>query len=488
MLNIIDHLVFRAKLEPGAIAIQRTDYQMTFAQLLVIVKRIVSKLRKHGVRPGDIVVTNIPDKMLDWVITLALMHESVVTCSNYLTRPIIPSISYDWLLTDTMIDGCRKERTLLIDGEWFNSIQDEPFDSPYVRQAKRLSRIVLTSGTTGMSKAVSLDFPTILERAKNSLEYILATRFLSLFPLASGLGLNNAVIRLIKGLPLYCAGSGPDTVALINRFSIEAMHGSVAQLAGLLKDAKRINQIPASLQAVIYAGGAASPAFLEGVRQELTPNIYNDFGSTETAGLCTFKPGSQTSPAICGIPYPDVSVQVVNESHEPLALEEEGLLRFQRPHMVNGYYHDPNQTAASFRDGWFYSGDRGRLMKEGVLVLTGRDSELINRGGIKIDPAAIDRYLVDYPGVEDAAAFGYCSTMGVQDFAIALVIADDFDLEALKRGLEQQFGRSRSPSYYIRVDKVPRNQTGKVLRGQLSTQFRTVLERQETATASNGRP
>jgi acyl-coenzyme A synthetase/AMP-(fatty) acid ligase len=173
----------------------------------------------------------------------------------------------------------------------------------------------------------------------------------------------------------------------------------------------------------------------------------------------------------CGYLYPDAAVEVVGESDESLPYGVEGLLRFKRPHMVNEYYNDPLLSAKYFRDGWFYSGDRGRLMNDGLLILTGRDSELINRGGIKIDPVSIDHYLVDYPGVEDAAAFGFINKIGVQDVAVAIVIADNFDIDTLKIKLHEKLGGARYPSYFIKVNKIPRNQMGKVMRGQLSKQF-----------------
>jgi acyl-coenzyme A synthetase/AMP-(fatty) acid ligase len=132
------------------------------------------------------------------------------------------------------------------------------------------------------------------------------------------------------------------------------------------------------------------------------------------------------------------------------------------------YYKNPEATYKSFKDGWFYSGDRGFLNADGSLILSGRNDELINRGGVKIDPYLIDQFLIDYPGIKDAAAFEVQNTIGISDIGLALVVPENFNLEKLKLELLKKFGRSGIPNQFYNLQKIPRNQMGKIMRFELT--------------------
>lgn len=479
MSNLIDHLVFRARLEPGAVAIQGIDRELTFGQLLYLVKIMANRLRQSGIEPGQVVITSIGDKYLDWIVTLALSHEAAISCSIQRYSPLVASkLDYSWVITDRAVDHFAPEKTILADNNWLNGLKNLPPDieAIYHQSEADINRIILTSGTTGDAKSIAISYSNVLQRAKNSLQYTCnVSSFISLFHISTGLGLNNAVISLIRGTPFYCSKSFNDAIDLINKYSIEGVHGSVIQIDHLINEAISSKKYPSSLKTVIYAGSAASPSFLKNVSATLTGNIYNDYGSTETAGLCTFKPNHQTDPAICGFPYPDVDIQVVGENHEPLSRGEEGLLRFKRAHMIDGYFNEPQSSTKFFRDGWFYPGDRGCFNKDGLLILTGRDSEVINLGGAKVDPVAIEHLLSDCHGIEDAAVFGLERERGVQQIAAAIVVADDFDMDSLKKLFAEKLPPLKRPACILRVKHIPRNQTGKVMRDRLSREFSSLF-------------
>ena len=149
--------------------------------------------------------------------------------------------------------------------------------------------------------------------------------------------------------------------------------------------------------------------------------------------------------------------------------------------MACEYFKNPEATAKCFKDGWFYPGDRGRLNKNGLLFLTGRQSEIINHGGVKIDPVTIDEHLLAYPGIEDAAAFGFMGKSGFEQVATALVAKEDFDIPALHSGLVKKFG---APVCFVRVKQIPRNQMGKVVRGQLRGRLSAILAEHERRTGT----
>ena len=182
-----------------------------------------------------------------------------------------------------------------------------------------------------------------------------------------------------------------------------------------------------------------------------------------------------------GYVVPEAEVQVVGPDDAVLGTGEEGLIRIRTSYMVQGYYNDPEETRRCFRDGWFYPGDRGKFLASGALILAGRAGELINRGGIKIDPVELDRCILDFPGVMDAAAFSFENLENVEDVGVALTVAEGFDFGALREHVVRLLGRDRSPAVLLRVQAIPRNQMGKpqrkLMRERLGESLRQILRR-----------
>jgi acyl-coenzyme A synthetase/AMP-(fatty) acid ligase len=116
------------------------------------------------------------------------------------------------------------------------------------------------------------------------------------------------------------------------------------------------------------------------------------------------------------------------------------------------------------------------LNDNGLLFLTGRETEIINRGGVKIDPVNVDEDVLAYPDIEDAAAFGFSRKAGVEEIAIAMVVKEVFDIAPRRAVLVKKFG---NPIHFFRVKQIPRNQMGKVLRRQLRKDFSAILAEQE---------
>jgi acyl-CoA synthetase (AMP-forming)/AMP-acid ligase II len=137
--------------------------------------------------------------------------------------------------------------------------------------------------------------------------------------------------------------------------------------------------------------------------------------------------------------------------------------------MGKGYFRD--HSSKSFQDGWFFPGDLGYFTETGGLMLSGRDGERINRGGVKIDPVVLDQFLLDCPGVEDAAVFEDVGQADRPRLAAVVVASPGVLLEPLREAIQRKFGVARSPSLFTKVDAIPRNAMGKVSRQELQARF-----------------
>jgi thioesterase domain-containing protein/acyl carrier protein len=154
---------------------------------------------------------------------------------------------------------------------------------------------------------------------------------------------------------------------------------------------------------------------------------------------------------------------------------QEGEIAVRGPAVASGYVDNPELTRAAFRDGWYRTGDAGRLEADGNLYLTGRLKEIINRGGEKIGPAEVDAVLAMHPAVMEAAAFAVPHRTLGEDVACAIVLrgGDSHRVSAieLRRFLAGRLAPFKVPHRIMFVDKIPRGELGKPQRWLLTERF-----------------
>jgi acyl-coenzyme A synthetase/AMP-(fatty) acid ligase len=470
--DLLEHLAFRAKLDPQGIALCDSRRSMNFSRLLTITRNVAAKLRTAGIRPGQTVVTVFPDRYWDWIFTLALLHEATVTCSLG-APPTSSDSSLDpaWIIT-TRDHPSEHDRHLVVDKEWMEDIWKSASNiehQPYASASAR-ARIVLTSGTTGSRKAVALTIGQVMARSLQVLGSTPVMSSFNLMAMSTVGGFTSAVARLINGTPVYCASHIDELIEVIERFSVQDLVASPIQLSHLIDQLERRAKPLSGIKRVRYAGSSASPTLLQRIQQYLSTNVYNVYGSTEASATCMYKPTDSTDPRVIGYPEPGVTLEIVDDDDRKLGLGQEGNIRIRTVLMADGYLNTLEHQKA-FRDGWFYPGDRGLEMPDGLIVSAGRSNEVINMGGIKIDPTAIDHFLLSLPGIRDAAAFSTVGERG-QPLVMAAIVTEAHtpDLDDLSRRLSQRLGNAVSSAALVQVSAIPRNQMGKVLRHVLATE------------------
>jgi acyl-coenzyme A synthetase/AMP-(fatty) acid ligase len=331
-------------------------------------------------------------------------------------------------------------------------------------------RMYTSSGTTGQ--------PRVIGQTGADLESM-TTRALALEPLTRGPnlcmmwlstigGFGSAHTTLWHGATLVLATAPLMVLRSINLYRVAFLRASPQQLGGLLK---MLHARPVRFPSLekIEIGGASTPrAVLLGARATLCPNVIGIYGSTE-AGLVAQAPAAilHAHPDAAGYVVPDVQVRIVDDSGHPVASDVEGLVQVRTPYMAKGYIGDHEATAASFRDGWFLPGDLGVLGADGLLRITGRADEMINAGGVKLNPASVDEFLLSQPGVRDAATFAFRQS-GRSDQVWAAVVCDEhFDEHAVLAAARARLD-SRAPKRLLLISEIPRNAMGKPMRQKLS--------------------
>lgn len=225
-------------------------------------------------------------------------------------------------------------------------------------------------------------------------------------------------------------------------------------------------------------GGAPITAELgRQVRQVFgVPGIANAWGLTEFPVAASQKPDAPPDQLdrTVGRPVAGVSIRVVDETEREVALGDEGELRLKGPQCFLGYV-DPELNADAFdADGWFRSGDRGRIDADGNVVVTGRIKDAIIRNAENISALEIEDVLATHPDVADVAV------IGVPDIRtgerVCAVVVPHPGAHPTQRSIfdhcqAQGLSKHKAPERLEIVDTLPRNLTGKVLKAELRSQF-----------------
>ena len=162
-----------------------------------------------------------------------------------------------------------------------------------------------------------------------------------------------------------------------------------------------------TLRCLAITGGKVHPAVLGALKKNLTPNIYRTYASTDSGQMAISKPADMDAkPNAAGRPVWCVDLRIVDDHNDPVKVGEVGEIICQSPLATHGYYKNPEATNASFRDGWFYTGDLGYFDEEGFLFVAGRKKDMVKSGGISIYPLEIESVIYSHPAILEAAVIG----------------------------------------------------------------------------------
>jgi acyl-CoA synthetase (AMP-forming)/AMP-acid ligase II len=335
--------------------------------------------------------------------------------------------------------------------------------------------ILFTSGTTGEPKGVVHSTRSLLARcALNRAEIgeAVLARTLNVLPVHFGHGLiGNCLTPLLAGGALHLwAPEGPAGVGELGRLIDAHGIGFMSSVPSFWTLALRMAEPPRrGTVKRVHVGSAPlghdrwqAIADWAGTRQ-----VFNAYGITETAnwigGGALDEPGSGDG-YVGRLWGGQWAVRAADGTLRQSAAEGEVLVA--TPSLMSGYLHRPDLTAAALQDGWFATGDVGRLDEGGRLTLTGRLKDEINRAGIKVQPAEVDLLLARHPAVVDVCCFAEADPASGERVAVAIVLADGatVDGQALRDWTLQHIRRECVPERYYFLSAIPRSDRGKLNR------------------------
>ena len=354
----------------------------------------------------------------------------------------------------------------------------ESFDT-VARSDEDLAAFLYTSGTTGRSKGAMLTQANLLSNAVTLTQYWRFTDadiLLHALPIfhTHGLFVASNVTLLAGGAMIFLPKFDLDAmIAWMPKAT--AMMGVPTFYTRLLDDARFTGELTKHMR--LFISGSAPLLAETHVQFETRTGhrILERYGMTET-NMNTSNPydGDRRAGTV-GFPLPGVELKVTDpDSGKTLPDGEVGQIEVRGPNVFKGYWQMPEKTAAELRDdGFFITGDLGKIDEDGYVHIVGRNKDLIISGGYNIYPKEIELVLDEQPGVLESAVIG----VPHPDFGetvLGIIVPEKGaapDLDAMMAAVSQALARFKHPRKLILRDELPRNTMGKVQKNILRDEF-----------------
>jgi len=500
------------------------------------VERLASGLARIGVTRGDNVALLLPNTPWHPISFFALtrlgarvVHISALDAKREITHKLkatgarrlittnVPGILNHAL--DQLAAGMVDEVLVGEDERW-GAGEAEPLPIPDAASVRRLSAVAsdaplnaplpsaddiavlqFTGGTTGLPKAAMLSHGNLTAAVSMYRAWRDGGR-----PLVAG---TEKVIALLPLFHIYALTTvllrhlrDGNEVLLRQRFDVETLIRDIGELK-----ASAFSGVPTMWVALLnrpgvesadfsslkscVSGGAPLPFDIQTrVEKLLGTQLNNGWGMTETAPAGSRVPSTvERRPGLIGIPLPGLSMRIVSmdDAGQDMAPGTVGEIAIRGPNVFKGYLGDETATTAAFRDGWFLTGDMGRMDERGLFEIVDRRKNMIISSGFNVYPAAIESAIYEHPAVEEVIVIGVPDGYRGQSakaFVKLKAGAAPFSLDDLTHFLADRLGRHEMPRAVEFRDALPRSPAGKLLARDLVAE----VEAEAKARAASGTP
>jgi malonyl-CoA/methylmalonyl-CoA synthetase len=470
---------------------------LTYGDMLDRTGQIANALVLAGVEPGDRVAVQVEKSVENFLLYLATLRAGAV----YLPLNTAYTLAeLDYFIGDAepklvVCDPAKREgieeiakkrgvasvETLGANGQ--GSLTDAANKAPkefsdVPREDEDLAAILYTSGTTGRSKGAMLTHRNLTSNAETLVDYWRFTDkdvLLHALPIyhTHGLFVAGNTVAFAGGAMIFLPKFDADEVMrrlpqATSMMGVPTFYTRLLNHPGLTKDA-------CAHMRLFTSGSAPLLAETHTEFQDKTGHaILERYGMTET-NMNTSNPydGDRIAGTV-GFPLPGVEVRIADpETGKVLPQGEIGVIEVKGPNVFSGYWRMPEKTKSEFRpDGFFITGDVGKIDERGYVHIVGRAKDLIITGGFNVYPKEVETEIDSLPGVVESAVIGCPHPDFGEGVTAVVVLKKDAiaDEKAIISQLEGRLAKFKLPKRVIFVDDLPRNTMGKVQKNVLREQ------------------
>ncbi len=459
-MNLALSLLAAAERTPDAEALVGPGRRSTYAELRSRAARVAAALAEQGVGPGDrvaCVLRNDPE-----TVELYWATQWLGACFV----PLSHRISDEDL--DYCIEDCGAHVVIREPGEVRALDGDDEHPGALDLDERDPSIQLYTSGTTGRPKGVPRSHGA--ERAGGLSQVVqhglsFGDRTLGVMPLYHTMGVHSLIaVSLVGGCFVAQPQWDPEeALRLVEAERVTSLYLAPTLFYDLVHHPSFGDYDTSSVRAIAYAGAPMTSALAERVAAAFDPEIFvNHYGSTEIYTFSVHR-DQRAKPGCAGRPSLNARLRL-----DPPG-DGEILCHMGSDEAFGGYWNRPDADAKAIADGWYRTGDAGRIDADGDLWVVGRVDDMIISGGENIHPVEVEDVLARAPGVREVAVVGAPDDRLGQR-VVAFVVADEGatpeSLDAFCLASDR-LARFKRPRQYRFVDELPKSPSGKILRRML---------------------
>ncbi len=474
---------------PGRPAIRLDDLVLTYSQLREAAGQVTSLLISAGIAPGDrvgLMLPNIPAFPIAFYG--ALGAGAVVVPMN----PLLKSREVAYYLGDSGAKamfawhgaageaakgaaGAGAQVIGVDDADLSAVLAGVPLEPASAPAAEDDTAVILyTSGTTGRPKGAQLTHAGLVRNARLTAETLLNNSpddvMMGCLPLFHCFGLTcglNATVMAAGTLTLLPRFEAGKALEIIERDTVTIFEGVPTMYAGMLHHPRAGVARAASLRLCVSGGAALPVEILRGFEERFGCMILEGYGLSETSPVASFNhPDKPRKPGSVGTPVEGVQMRLVGADGATVPPSEIGEIAIRGHNVMKGYWGKPEATAEAIPDGWFRTGDLGRVDEDGYYYIVDRKKEMIIRGGYNVYPREIEDVLYEHPAVAEAAVIGLPHPDLGEEVAAAVTLKPGATATAdeLRNFARDRVAAYKYPRHVWLVPELPKGPTGKILR------------------------
>ena len=497
MTNLATIVATSAGKNPAGIAIKMDDVEISYAALDALSAKVAGFLAAHGIVPGDrvaIITPNLPQ--MPPIYYGILRYGAVVVPLN----PLLKAREVEYHLRDSGAklafawDGVLAEVSAGAEATGTEVVPVSPDFMALIAPAEPITTIataakddtaviLYTSGTTGKPKGAELTHENLRSNAE------LSSSLFTMGPddvIFGGLpffhvfgqtcALNSAVMNgaMVTILPRF---EPVKALEIIQRDKVTIIEGVPTMYIALLRAPNREDFDTSSLKVAASGGSPLPLEILHEFENTFKTTMLEGYGLSETSPVVTFnqvdgirKPGS------IGTAVKGAQLRILDDFGNDVEPGEVGEIAVAGPYVMKGYWKNPDATAAAIPDGWFRTGDLGRMDEDQVYFIVDRKKDMILRGGYNVYPREIEEVLYEHPAVAEAAVVGRGDDVHGEEIYAAVSLkagaegAGDPDAlaEAIKEFVKERVAAYKYPRKVIIMEALPKGPTGKILKREIT--------------------